>query len=370
MAHDVFISHADKDKRVAEAICEKLESAQLRCWIAPRDILPDEDWTEAVRNAIGSSRVMLLVFSENANAAPHIEREIAHAFYTGRTIVPLRLTNTPPRRNFLFYLGEVRWLDAFSPRPEQQLEALTARIMDLMPGPTVTCTEMLAPAATKTVARLDFSNSRRDALLTYTSNRQTPKVLKRVAIAASAFAALCLLWFALPQTKHGVSPAGNNLEGTSSGPGTSPDSPSQQNKGDTSVPKPEYTLGRLGLWVRVNPSPTPLVRQGPQDPPSFAPGNQSASVTPPPPSDLGQRPGGESERLAARANASVKSVDEGRTRIVNRREGHREKLRPRSHNKRSSAPEGSRFAGIKNWLTALWHQSLAPSKATSQRSRD
>ena len=88
MAHDVFISHAHKDKKIARAICEKLESARLKCWIAERDISPGEDWTLATRNAIGSSRVMVLVLSENANAAPHIEREIAHAFYTKRDIVP------------------------------------------------------------------------------------------------------------------------------------------------------------------------------------------------------------------------------------------------------------------------------------------
>ena len=102
MAHDVFISHAHKDKRIADAICEKLESAGVRCWIAGRDISAGEDWTEATRNAIGSSRVMVLVLSENANAAPHIEREIAHAFYTKRIIIPLRLTNTLPGATFFF----------------------------------------------------------------------------------------------------------------------------------------------------------------------------------------------------------------------------------------------------------------------------
>ena len=102
MVHDVFISHAHKDKSVADAICEKLESAGLRCWIAGRHILAGEDWTADTRNAISSSRVMVLLLSENANSAPHIQREIAHAFYTRRIIVPLRLTNTLPRRDFLF----------------------------------------------------------------------------------------------------------------------------------------------------------------------------------------------------------------------------------------------------------------------------
>ena len=80
---------------------------------------------------------MLLLLSENANAALHIQREIAHAFYTKRIIIPLRLTNALPRRDFLFYLGNVRWFDAFSAPAEEHLEALTASINGLVPGRTV-----------------------------------------------------------------------------------------------------------------------------------------------------------------------------------------------------------------------------------------
>ncbi|MEA3163786.1 MAG: hypothetical protein QOE88_1604, partial [Verrucomicrobiota bacterium] len=70
MAHDVFISHAHKDKNIANAICQKLESAKVICWIAERDIYAGDDWTEATRKAIGSSRAMVLVLSDNANSAP------------------------------------------------------------------------------------------------------------------------------------------------------------------------------------------------------------------------------------------------------------------------------------------------------------
>jgi hypothetical protein len=123
MDHDVFISHAHKDKSIADAIREKLESARVKCWAAAQDISSAENWTEATRSAIGSSRVMVLVLSENANAAPHIEREITHAFYTRRIIIPFRLADTFPRCDFLFYLGNVPWLNAVSPPAEQDLEA-------------------------------------------------------------------------------------------------------------------------------------------------------------------------------------------------------------------------------------------------------
>src|ERR1700722_7678615 len=138
MAHDVFISHAYRDKPIAVAICKRLESAQVGCWIAERDVSAGGDWTEATRNAIASSRVMVLLLSENANAAPHIEREIAHAFYTKRAILPVRLTETPPKRAFLFYLGNARWFDAFPSPPEQHLEELAASINGIVQGQTIT----------------------------------------------------------------------------------------------------------------------------------------------------------------------------------------------------------------------------------------
>src|SRR5580693_8419993 len=137
MAHDVFISHALRDKNFATTICEELESSQVKCWIAGRDISAGDEWSEAIRKAIGSSLVVVLVLSENANAATHMEREIAHAYYAKRVILPVRLTATPPRREFLFYLGNVRWFDAFNAPAEQHLDALAASIKEMTPCRTV-----------------------------------------------------------------------------------------------------------------------------------------------------------------------------------------------------------------------------------------
>src|SRR5215472_7170060 len=42
----VFISHSSKDREIADAICAHLESAGIKCWIAPRDIEPGATWTQ------------------------------------------------------------------------------------------------------------------------------------------------------------------------------------------------------------------------------------------------------------------------------------------------------------------------------------
>ena len=285
MAHDVFISHARKDKKIADAICETLESAEMRCWIAPRDISPGEDWTEATRKAIRSSRVMVMVFSENANAAPHIEREIAHAFYTGRIIIPFRLAETPLRRDFLFYLDDVRWFDAFGPHPEQYLEALTARIKGRLLGPAVTSNARRSRSENKRTAAINSLNSGKDELRT--SNYRTQQIFKRVAIVALVFAVVWVLWLASRQIKHGASPEESNFGSMSSGRSTSLNSPAKT-RGDASAPTPHYAFTRLGLWVAVNAGPTPLVQPGPQDTPSIMPPGQSASATPLPPSNAEQ----------------------------------------------------------------------------------
>ncbi len=48
MALDVFISYAIADKLTADAACAALEAEGIRCWIAPRDVLPGMDYAEAI----------------------------------------------------------------------------------------------------------------------------------------------------------------------------------------------------------------------------------------------------------------------------------------------------------------------------------
>jgi TIR domain-containing protein len=354
ITHDVFISHAYKDKGIAQAICEKLESAQVRCWIAERDISAGEDWTEATRNAIGSSRVVVLVLSENANAAPHIEREIAHAFYTRRIIIPLRLTNTLPRRDFLFYIGNV---PCFEVSAEQHLEALTTRINGMVRARAVTREVMPPHNATKTSTTLNFSNSWIGALRA--SHYRTLEILKGIAIAASLFAVVWLFWFVRRQTKHEAPLAEGHLHSRYSGPSVSPDA-MPQGAGDAALSKsPTYTYTRFGLWVNPNTGPTPSVQQGLRDPRSSAPAGPSANASASPQSDVAPNAVGDAESLTTQASINGKSMQEEPTRIVNRRASHRAKSRPKAHNVRGRAPEELRFG---ERLRALWRQILARTK--------
>src|SRR5437763_1951079 len=95
--HDVFLSHSTEDKAAADAICAALESAGVRCWIAPRDILPGSNWASSILKAIADSRAMVLVFSQHANSSPHIRREVERAVHHGVPIAPIRLVDAMPQ---------------------------------------------------------------------------------------------------------------------------------------------------------------------------------------------------------------------------------------------------------------------------------
>jgi TIR domain len=258
MERDVFISHAHKDKNIAEAICKKLESAKLRCWMTSRDISASDDRPEATRRAIASSRAMLVVLSENANAAPHIEREIAHAFYTRCTIIAFRLSNTVPRRGFLFYLDSASWFDASGPDTGQHLEALTLRVTSLVLSRSVTGNQKLPQEAIKTATPFKFRGGLIGGLRS--SHYRTLNILKRAAIAAFILAVLCFLWFEFRQDGELSLPA-NNVRSIVSRPKNSPDR-SSPGTGDLPPSKAGLTFTRFGLWEPANSSPALLGKQG------------------------------------------------------------------------------------------------------------
>src|ERR1700676_3043069 len=105
MGHDVFISHSAKDKAVADAVCAALEANGIRCWIAPRDIVPGESWGGAILKGIASCRMMVLVFSTHTNASVQIRREVERAVHRGIPIAPVRIADVMPEGDMEYFLS-------------------------------------------------------------------------------------------------------------------------------------------------------------------------------------------------------------------------------------------------------------------------
>ena len=115
MAHDVFISYSNHNKATADAVCATLEKNGIRCWIAPRDVLPSETWAGAIIEAIGNSRLFVLIFSAAANASPQVTREVERAVHAGIPIVPFRVEDVTPSKDMSYFLSTTHWLDAMTP---------------------------------------------------------------------------------------------------------------------------------------------------------------------------------------------------------------------------------------------------------------
>lgn len=132
MAHDVFINYSSKDKSVADAVCATLESRGLRCWIAPRDVLPGVDWSEEVVRAIAESRVMVLVFSSRANESQQVRRKVNLALEREVPIAPFRIEDVKPSGPLKNHPGVTHWLDALSPPLEAHIDQLADNLTRLL----------------------------------------------------------------------------------------------------------------------------------------------------------------------------------------------------------------------------------------------
>jgi hypothetical protein len=128
VAHDVFISYSHHDKPQADAVCATLEAKGIRCWIAPRDVIPGQEWGEAIVDAIRSSRVMVLVFSSHANDSPQIRREVQLAVSAEIVLIPFRIEDVAPARSLEYFLGAPHWLDAMTPPLGAHLEHLAVAV--------------------------------------------------------------------------------------------------------------------------------------------------------------------------------------------------------------------------------------------------
>jgi len=133
MAHDVFISYSSEDKAIADAVCSALEVVKIRCWIAPRDILPGQEWAEAIVNGVTGSRVMVLIFSSSSKESKHVRRELALAIDSKVIVIPLKIDDIPFEGPMQYFLFDTHWLDAMNPPTEKEIQKLVETARAILP---------------------------------------------------------------------------------------------------------------------------------------------------------------------------------------------------------------------------------------------
>lgn len=132
MAHDVFISYSTQDRELAEHVCRGLEERSVKCWIAPRNILPGVDYGKALVSAIARARVFLLILSKASNRSSHVLKETERAVSHGTPVVPLRIEAVDLSSSMEYYLSNVQWLDAPPPVEPATMDRLEQIIRHLL----------------------------------------------------------------------------------------------------------------------------------------------------------------------------------------------------------------------------------------------
>jgi hypothetical protein len=132
MIHKVFISYASKDAEVAKAVCTALEAEDTRCWIAPRDILPGEEYADAIIEALNNCQLFLVILSEESNSSPQVRREVERAVSKDLSILTFRIDNTILSKAMEYYLSNRHWLDASNAVFSKQLHNLNEAVHKLL----------------------------------------------------------------------------------------------------------------------------------------------------------------------------------------------------------------------------------------------
>jgi TolB-like protein len=108
---DVFVSYASPDAAVANSIVENLERHGLKCWIAPRDVVPGTLYADGIVGAIDESKILVLILSKDAVASAHVGRELERAASKRHPIIALKVDAAPLTRAFEYFLNQSQWIE-------------------------------------------------------------------------------------------------------------------------------------------------------------------------------------------------------------------------------------------------------------------
>ncbi len=140
---DVFISHSSIDKELADRVCETLEARGLKCWIAPRDIMPGSEWAVAISNAISVVRAMIVIYSKNSAQSTQVPKEIALAEKRGKFILPYKVDDTELEGAFDYYLTGAHWIVANPEKNDYKFEEMYGVIAGVLQMPAQNITNNL-----------------------------------------------------------------------------------------------------------------------------------------------------------------------------------------------------------------------------------
>lgn len=124
MAGHVFISHGSENSDEANELCTFIELSGVKAWIAPRDVRPGIDYSEALQDAIENCAAFVVLVTEMANKSPYVRAETEMAFSCHKPIFPVRMSDIKPAAGLALFLKIRHWTDAYGKGRQANLDRL------------------------------------------------------------------------------------------------------------------------------------------------------------------------------------------------------------------------------------------------------
>lgn len=101
----IFISFANQDNAIASRLCSILEEKGRECWIAPRNIVPGQDYARLITRAVREADAFIIILSESSYRSAHVLNELSLAFDQKLNIIPYCIDSSKPEDAFSYYLA-------------------------------------------------------------------------------------------------------------------------------------------------------------------------------------------------------------------------------------------------------------------------
>jgi TIR domain-containing protein len=194
MRADVFVSYSQPDRSQAMEIVSELEAHGIKVWVAPRDIAPSAEWAAEIIEAIGASKIMVLVFSGASNSSPQVRREVERAVHRQVPILTVRIEDALPTKSMEYFLSAQHWLDAFPLPATRYCEQLCREVSVLLGAAPVPGADLsAAPSTLRQGLRAAFTDEELGSLQKRLAHHVGPVagyLVKRAAASASSWTAL------------------------------------------------------------------------------------------------------------------------------------------------------------------------------------
>ena len=96
MSEKIFLSHSDKDRKIASELKSKLNKHGLSVFLAHDDIEGGADWMANLYEEIQNCKLFIMLLTKNYHPSKYTDQEAGIALNCKKTILQLCIDNTKP----------------------------------------------------------------------------------------------------------------------------------------------------------------------------------------------------------------------------------------------------------------------------------